>query len=323
MGQNRIIRFFRAGPLWLKITKFCAVVAGVAGFCATSIDLYKGWKGKQIIEISGYVSENRESLVPVDAIVKMSSPFVQETETDMAGKYVFKLQDVDSDTFLFVIQHKKNQLETKEKHFISTKNGKYTFNIVFNPDVKDGKEYSIVESSSNPAFSNQRKPARAASSEKLVVKSDEVVNNTEKADFAVMTLVDGKQDGPMARKIIAWLQKKGSASQSVLQNLFIQQNYFNEIFDGNSSVIRKTKAAASVNYVCLARVKTDYGKSQVDESLVLAKCVYEIIIVDANTGKVMDSFERTEKASGISEEAALKRAETDFFTFLSGKDIQL
>ena len=84
-------------------------------------------------------------------------------------------------------------------------------------------------------------------------KPTEVINNSEKADFAVIVTMNGRKDNHLTSAFVGWLKTNGTVSQSILQSLFIDHGYFNQILDGNSSVIKNTSASQSVKNLCLVR----------------------------------------------------------------------
>ena len=67
------------------------IFATIAAVITFSITLYNQFKSTPTTEISGYVSADKNSLVPVDAVVKIISPVQSQTETDAKGRFKFKL----------------------------------------------------------------------------------------------------------------------------------------------------------------------------------------------------------------------------------------
>ncbi len=197
----------------------------------------------------------------------------------------------------------------------SNQNGKN--NVQIKPETN---KLSSIDSINNI---KTQSPSTSIVEKKQKQDPAEVINNSEKADFAVIVTTNGKKDNHLTGVFANWLKASGTASQSVLQSLFIEQGYFNQVLDGNSSVIKKTNASQSAKYLCLARSTITYNPSKIDESLIVARCVYEVVIVEAATGKVIDSFEQTMKSSGISEEMAKKRVEDDFIKYLNERKLSL
>ena len=98
-----IVAFFSKGKV---------IFASIAAVITFSITLYNQFKSVPKTEISGFVSADRNSMVPVDAVVKIISPIQSETQTDSKGRFKFKLPNLQSDTFLLIIQNKKTNIET-------------------------------------------------------------------------------------------------------------------------------------------------------------------------------------------------------------------
>jgi hypothetical protein len=108
---------FRKEKITQWFTNGKILLATIATVITLSITVYNQFKSKPVTEVSGFVSAAKESVVPVDAVVKIISPIQSQTETDSKGKFKFKLEDIRSDTFLLLIQNKRtNTFHIKKKH---------------------------------------------------------------------------------------------------------------------------------------------------------------------------------------------------------------
>ncbi len=67
------------------------VFATIAAVITFSITIYNQFKSLSKTEISGFVSSDKNSVVPVDVVVKIISPVQSKTETDSKGRFKFKL----------------------------------------------------------------------------------------------------------------------------------------------------------------------------------------------------------------------------------------
>jgi hypothetical protein len=138
--KTKIIDFF---------SKSKVIFVTVAGIITFTITLYNQFKRSTTTEISGFVSASRDNIVPVDAIVKISSPIQGQTETDAQGRFKFKLDNIKSDTFLLIIQNKKTNTETKQNEYVEAGSGKKDIFVLFNASVKDGRIYSPLGKSNS------------------------------------------------------------------------------------------------------------------------------------------------------------------------------
>ena len=84
-------------------SKSKVMFATIATVVTFSITVYNQFKTKKATEISGIVSVNKDFAKPVDAIVRISSPIQAQTETDSKGRFKFKLENLQSDTFLLIV----------------------------------------------------------------------------------------------------------------------------------------------------------------------------------------------------------------------------
>ena len=143
--KTKIIDFFSQGKV---------IFVTIAGVVTFSITLYNQFKRATTTEISGFVSASRDNIVPVDAIVKISSPIQGQTETDAQGRFKFKFDNIKSDTFLLIIQNKKTNTETKQNEYVEAGSGKKDIYVVFNAGIKDGRIYSPLGKSSGSRKAN-------------------------------------------------------------------------------------------------------------------------------------------------------------------------
>lgn len=141
-----IVGFFTKGKI---------IFASLAAIITFSITLYNQFKSVPKTEISGFVSADRNTVVPVDAIVKIISPIQSQTETDSKGRFKFKLPNIQSDTFLLVIQNKKTNIETKQNEYVDASNGKKDIYVLFNSDQDPEKVYAPLGKSTSPAYAKR------------------------------------------------------------------------------------------------------------------------------------------------------------------------
>jgi len=138
-----IVGFFTSGKI---------IFASIAAVITFAITLYNQFKSVPKTEISGFVSADRNSVVPVDAVVKIISPIQSQTETDSKGRFKFKLPNIQSDTFLLVIQNKKTNIETKQNEWVDANDGRKDIYILFNADQDQEKIYAPLGKITSPAY---------------------------------------------------------------------------------------------------------------------------------------------------------------------------
>lgn len=141
-----IVGFFSKGKI---------IFASVAAVITFSITLYNQFKSVPTTEISGFVSADKNTVVPVDAVVKIISPVQSQTETDSKGRFKFKLPNIQSDTFLLIIQNKKTNTETKQDEYIDAAIGKKDIFVLFNSDQDFTKAYVPLGKSNSPEYSRK------------------------------------------------------------------------------------------------------------------------------------------------------------------------
>ena len=147
------------------------LLATSATVITLSITLYNQFKSKSFTEISGFVSSDKETTMPVDAIVKIISPIQSQTETDAKGRFKFKLEEMQSDTFLLLVQNKKTNTEMKQNEYVSASSGRKDIFILFNSGINDGTIYYEL------GKSNLNSPARRVPE---IIKSFKRVFRTKK-----------------------------------------------------------------------------------------------------------------------------------------------
>ncbi len=131
-----------------------ATIAAVVTF---SITVYNQFKTSKATKISGILSANKDLAKPVDAIVRISSPIQAQTETDSKGRFKFKLLNLQSDTFLLIVQNKKTNTVAKQNEYVNASMGRTDIVVLFNSDMKDGGIYTSYDRS-DTVHQNKKHP---------------------------------------------------------------------------------------------------------------------------------------------------------------------
>jgi len=121
------------------------IFATIAAVITFSITLYNQFKGSRATEISGIVSGDKNFAKPVDAVVRISSPIQAQTETDSRGRFKFKLENLQSDTFLLIVQNKRTNTITKQNEFVNASQGRTDIVVLFDAGMKDGGIYTSYD----------------------------------------------------------------------------------------------------------------------------------------------------------------------------------
>ena len=129
--------------------------ATVAAVITFSITIYNQFKSVPKTEISGYVSADKNSVIPVDAVVKIISPVQSETQTDTKGRFKFKLPNIQSDTFLLIVQNKKTNTETKQNEWVDASEGRKDIYVLFNSEQDAEKVYAPLGKVLTPAYAHR------------------------------------------------------------------------------------------------------------------------------------------------------------------------
>lgn len=119
-----------------------ATTAAVVTFLIT---IYNQFKSNRATEISGIVAADKNFTKPVDAVVRISSPIQAQTETDSRGRFKFKLDNLQSDTFLLIVQNKRTNTITKQNEFVSASHGRTDIVVLFDPSMRDGQTYTSYD----------------------------------------------------------------------------------------------------------------------------------------------------------------------------------
>ena len=146
IAKTTIVGFFTKGKI---------IFASIAAMVTFTITLYNQFKSIPKTEISGFVSADRNTVVPVDAIVKIISPVQSQTETDSKGRFKFKLPNIQSDTFLIVVQNKKTNIETKQNEWVDASSGKKDIYVLFNSNQDQEKVYAPLGKSTSAAYARR------------------------------------------------------------------------------------------------------------------------------------------------------------------------
>ncbi len=135
-------------------TKGKIIFVTIAGVITFSITIYNQFKSNKTTEISGVVSASKDTIIPVDAIVKISSPLSGQTETDSKGRFKFKFSNLQSDTFLIIVQNKRTNFVAKQNEYVSAGDGRKDILVLLNSDYSNSR--SIRDTVTNTSY--RKKP---------------------------------------------------------------------------------------------------------------------------------------------------------------------
>ncbi len=126
-------------------SKSKVIFATIAAIITFSITLFNQFKSSKSTEISGVVSSYKDAGSPVDAIVRISSPIQAQTETDSRGRFKFKISNLQTDTFLLIVQNKRTNTVTKQNEYVNASHGRTDIIVVFDSSMKDGQSYTSYD----------------------------------------------------------------------------------------------------------------------------------------------------------------------------------
>jgi predicted lipase len=133
INKDQIIGFF---------SKSKVIFATTAAVITFSITLYNQFKSGRSTEISGSVSTIRTAGGPVDAVVQISSPISAQTETDNRGRFKFKIDNLQTDTFLLIVRNKRTNTVMKQNEYVTSSRGRTDITVVFDSSMIDGQTYN-------------------------------------------------------------------------------------------------------------------------------------------------------------------------------------
>jgi hypothetical protein len=126
-------------------SKTKVIFATTAAILTFAITMYNQFKGSKTTEISGVVVSNKTNAAPVDAIVRISSPIQQSTETDRHGRFRFKLENLQTDTFLLIVQNKRTNTVAKQNEYVNASRGRTDIVVLFDSSMRDGGVYNAYD----------------------------------------------------------------------------------------------------------------------------------------------------------------------------------
>jgi len=137
LTKTAIINFF---------SKTKVIFATVAAIITFFITLFNQFKGSKTTEISGVVALSKAQVIPVDAVVQISSPIQMQTETDSRGRFRFKISNLQTDTFLLIVTNKRTRTVTKQNEYVSASQGRTDIIVLFDTTMRAGGMYTTVDS---------------------------------------------------------------------------------------------------------------------------------------------------------------------------------
>jgi hypothetical protein len=137
LTKTAVINFF---------SKTKIIFATVAAMVTFFITLFNQFKGSKSTEISGVVALNKVQATPVDAVVQISSPIQMQTETDSRGRFRFKVNNLQTDTFLLIVTNKRTRTITKQNEFVNASSGRTDIVVLFDTSMRAGGVYTTADS---------------------------------------------------------------------------------------------------------------------------------------------------------------------------------
>jgi hypothetical protein len=128
-------------------SKSKVIFATIAAVVTFSITLFNQFKSSRSTVISGSVSSIKTSGGPVDAVVQISSPISAQTETDKNGRFKFKIDNLQTDTFLLIVRNKRTNTVMKQNEYVSASSGRTDITVVFDSSMIDGQTYNSSDTS--------------------------------------------------------------------------------------------------------------------------------------------------------------------------------
>ena len=126
-------------------SKSKVIFATIAAVITFTITLYNQFKSSRSTEISGSVSTIRTAGGPVDATVQISSPIIMQTETDNRGRFRFKVENLQTDTFLLIVTNKRTHTVMKQNEYVNASRGRTDITVVFDSSMVDGQTYNASD----------------------------------------------------------------------------------------------------------------------------------------------------------------------------------
>lgn len=126
-------------------SKTKVIFATVAAIVTFSITMYNQFKSNKVTEISGMVASDRAKALPIDAVVQISSPIQAQTETDSKGHFRFKLENLQTDTFLLIVRNKRTNTVTKQNEYVNASRGRTDIVVLFDSNMRAGGMYTTYD----------------------------------------------------------------------------------------------------------------------------------------------------------------------------------
>jgi hypothetical protein len=137
LTKTAVINFF---------SKTKIIFATVAAIVTFFITLFNQFKGSKTTEISGVVALNKAQATPVDAVVQIASPIQWQTETDSRGRFRFKINNLQTDTFLLIVTNKRTRTVTKQNEYVDASHGRTDIVVLFDTSMAAGGVYTTADS---------------------------------------------------------------------------------------------------------------------------------------------------------------------------------
>lgn len=137
-----------------------------------------------------------------------------------------------------------------------------------------------------------------------------IINSKDNIEIAVTVVDDqGNISNAISSSVANIYNQSGKKSiSSLFRNSFVHSARFQELFEGNSSVIEKLKLSNYTDYVGLGKIKFDTHSGILEAGTVVCTASISMSIVSVNNKAIDRSFTISVNANGVSEAQAVEAA---------------
>lgn len=137
-----------------------------------------------------------------------------------------------------------------------------------------------------------------------------IINSSDYTNIAVTVLDESGNISSSISSSIAdiYSQTGKKGNTGLFKSSFIHTSDFQELFNGNSEIIKKLRLSNHADYVVLGRISFSTNKGTLVEGTFVSEASIAISIISAKQQSIARSFSFSSKGNGVSEKQATDNA---------------
>mgnify|MGYP006911564404 FL=1 len=174
--------------------------------------------------------------------------------------------------------------------------------------VTEESYYSNKTKSENPNYKKAVNKSSAIIDYDTFISSS-VINDMNSVDVSVLIVDEKGEISSISHDIANLYNRDGTIGNTgLIKSGFFQYDEFEDLYNGDSSMIKKLKLKKHTDYLIIGRMNISYKKSELVENTLVCKMLLSTNIISTIEARVIKSFTISAVGNGASESQSERKA---------------